>query len=223
MIQLGFKTNPRTPINVMDEVTSRMSVGSRSANAEEVADYLQIAMRKISRWEARLIRSEASEAPVSAGFIDAEADALSAQSSSEDRVLECNRRQALGGRAPYDTSWVFNRLLALASSPDSTVWVWEILFDDSRARGRTRVWRRTDDRSGRAVGVQVFVNTTGSAEDKGDTLVHELCIHAWRLGTVWQRLLSDRAGERRGPPSGYAFNSGGDCPGAPRASTGARV
>lgn len=181
MIQIGFKTNPRTAINVMDQVTSRMSVGERQTNANEITGYLRLAMRRISAWEAGVIRNDAGGKAPGQGFNDAEADALSPESVGEDWLLHCDRDQAQAHRSPYDTNWVFNRLLELATNRQATVWLWEILFDDNRARGRTRIWERARGGSGRATGVQVFVNTTGSAEDKGFTLIHELCVHAWRL------------------------------------------
>jgi hypothetical protein len=181
MIDIGLKTEARRSINVMDEVTNQMSVGNRRNNAREIIGYLGAALEEVGHWERQTILTGGSSERISANFHQAEARALSVTNDGDGYALRCNSGRARVTRSPYALSWIFQRLHEITSNSNATVWIWEVLFDDRRARGRTRVWQRTQDNSGRANSIQVFINSTGSDLDKGFTLLHEICVHAWRL------------------------------------------
>jgi len=92
----------------------------------------------------------------------------------------CNRAQAIRQKGGYEVSWIFDRLRFLAEVTPAIVYLY---FADVRGMtylGRTARFLRSGP-SGRTEILCVVGNQSARSELlRGETIVHELVIHAWR-------------------------------------------
>lgn len=161
MILIGFNFH-----EAQMEPPPRRESGSRQAQSNRILAGVQEFLRQLARWENRFLSEENTRFRNS--FIEAEAQALSAP----DLNLEADRSIALSRRAPFRLSWVFARIHELASNQNIDIEVWSMPYGPSAGF--------TGHTSGLPPHIVITLNDRLQGAELGQTLCHELSIHAWR-------------------------------------------
>jgi len=161
MILLGF-TSPRAS----PEVPARSESTPRDAPAQRIVEGMKAFFRALGQWEAHFLWSESLS--FQTRFANVEADSIGARNLQ--LVLNLGRAQA--ARYPYRVSWVFERLHELASDSTQEIEVWFIPFGPNTSF--------TGQTLGARPNISVLLHHLLEPLQLGDTVSHELAIHAWR-------------------------------------------